>query len=672
MRDVQAEVHLSCITALLPSSSHSLSRRIPDFGAALLHQLAGLDKRRWLSLLVKCWPQHGLGSERVSLMAYGRILVLAVKRAWNHRLLTSLSIWGVALAVALIGSIPIFTESVGMHIVRQELAEDAYGNTSPPLAFRYYRVPSAPEPMTMQQALDLGTWLGQLTSREMGLPVARTHVQIGSHAFMIRPLSGDTRYQERGLRLVRVNCVPGIERQIEIVEGIPFSEADTADTLLVWARPSLLDELGIQVGEEFDLFNHNALHPDRPLRFRMGGAWQAKDPNGPFWYTDPHQLLELEFLTSLGAFTRFVAPVMPQQLDFSFWYYVLDEGRIRLDRVEAYARGARIAQAKAEGMLPSIRVDRSPIKPLREAQHRAVVLERLLLGFNLPVIVLLLVFLAAMSAVSLRFQRGELAILVSRGTSRVQLLGINAAEALLHISMGAPLGLLMARGFARAMSLCAGFMTFDRQVSLPLVAGGHDWRLTGLTLGFSLLARLLPTFRAGRSTIIMHGRARARPTRPNRTAWILFTVILSVASGYAYHQMRSRETLGLVSWQPGGEAVNDPLLFLAPTLFMVTLALIASSLFPAFMRILDLIAGLLGPSLYLGVRSLSRQSAWYTTSLFLLILCLCLGTFEASIARSADSWLLDRCTTKWVPTIASLSAPGPPLDQWSPSASTAG
>jgi len=83
-------------------------------------------------------------------MEYLSFLVLALKRMRSRWALALLSLLGIILTVGLITSIPVFTDSVGFQILKQELAKYAYGNANPAVALRYYRVPSAPETMTMQ------------------------------------------------------------------------------------------------------------------------------------------------------------------------------------------------------------------------------------------------------------------------------------------------------------------------------------------------------------------------------------------------------------------------------------------------------------------------------------------------------------------------------------------
>jgi putative ABC transport system permease protein len=61
------------------------------------------------------------------------------------------------------------------------------------------------------------------------------------------------------------------------------------------------------------------------------------------------------------------------------------------------------------------------------------------------------------------------------------------------------------------------------------------------------------------------------------------------------------------------------------------------------MRIPELLGRLIpSTSLYLGLRNLSRESGPYVAPLFVVATCLCLGVFEASVARSANTWLDDR------------------------------
>ena len=350
-----------------------------------------------------------------------------------------------------------------------------------------------------------------------------------------------------------------------------------------------------------------------------------------------------EFLTSVGAFARFIAHYVPQQTDFTFWYVVLDESRIRFDRVDDYTLGAQRAQLKAQRILPQLQVDRSPIEPLKEVQIRTRILKQLLLGFSLPVLALVLFFVGLIATLTVRYQENEVAILISRGASRLQVVGISALEGMIFMALGTPLGVVASLTFARAMSQASGFLAFGRSDPLPVTTYALDWRLVAVALVVSLLARLFPALSAARRTIVTYGHERARPGRLNVALKVLLMFFLVVATGYAWYRLSARGTLGLVSFEPGSGVTNDPLVFLAPTLFLFAVSLVSAQCFPFFMQILDIVGrNLPSTTLFLGLRNLARESGTYTIPLFLVITCLCLGSFEGSIARSADVWLVDR------------------------------
>ena len=130
------------------------------------------------------------------------------------------------------------------------------------------------------------------------------------------------------------------------------------------------------------------------------------------------------------------------------------------------------------------------------------------------------------------------------------------------------------------------------------------------------MARLIPTLQATRQTIVSYGQGRARSRRTGQALFLMLDVVLIAATIYAYNQVNVRGTFGLINWQTEDGGIRDPLLFIAPALFIVTVGLLSAQLFPILMRIPDLIGGLLpSTSLYLGLKNLARESGTYTGAL---------------------------------------------------------
>ena len=137
-------------------------------------------------------------------------------------------------------------------------------------------------------------------------------------------------------------------------------------------------------------------------------------------------------------------------------------------------------------------------------------------------------------------------------------------------------------------------------------------------------------------------------------------------TAYGYRQLVQRGLVGLSGWQEQ-DLLRDPLLLLAPTLFLFTAPLVASEIFVLLVRPLALIGRLL-PSVtgYLGLVSLGREGGQYRTPTYLLVLCLSLGVFYASLAKSADIWDGSRARRRrksWPLSKLPARPPGPTVAQ---------
>ena len=91
------------------------------------------------------------------------------------------------------------------------------------------------------------------------------------------------------------------------------------------------------------------------------------------------------------------------------------------------------------------------------------------------------------------------------------------------------------------------------------------------------------------------------------------------------------------------ELYQDPLLVLAPALFVVVLALVSMRVFRVAMFVLDRFAKWVRPmSIHMAMRQLGRHSHTYINPLLLVVVSLALGVYTLSMAASLDQWLADR------------------------------
>lgn len=580
---------------------------------------------------------HGIATRFVHLAAYASLIAkLALRRLRNRLDLTLLCLLGICLSVGLVVAIPTFSELAARLILLQELTDFSRGTSRPLFTMRHYALPQPDWPLPASQVEPVGGWLEQVTRQHVGLPIRSRYVQVESPGMLFEP---DTSSAGTPFTVAYVHDVAD---HLEVLEGEPYSLDDDGDYASVWVQEWLAAKLGLNVGEVRHLAYTTAEGRIR-LPIRIAGIWRPAEGSEEFWYGDPTTTLQFSFLTSPTRYRRFVESAFEQGTGFVFWYVVLDDRSLTLDNLDGYAKGLERTKQIAAARLPRYGMDLSPLEPLWQAHWRKTALTTILFGLSLPVLGLLFFFLALISGIAVRYQRAEAAVLASRGATAFHIIGISLAEALALAAVGLPLSLLTGYGFTRLAGQADGFLAFGRRALPATGLHGANWTLVAAALAVTVLMRLAPALAAARHSVVAYERQRSRPQMAMPWLRLSLTVPLLGATVYSYRQLRLRGTLGMLSWEPSGSPLEDPLVFLAPTLFFFSAALLLAAVFPLLMRFVDaVVARRLALPGYLGVRNLGREGGQYASALFLVILCLGVGAFQASVARSANRWFVER------------------------------
>jgi len=221
-------------------------------------------------------------------------------------------------------------------------------------------------------------------------------------------------------------------------------------------------------------------------------------------------------------------------------------------------------------------------------------------------------------------------------------MSLTLVDTLVILACATPLGIALGMLLARLLGYSQSFMLFIERTPLEVSTASLDWRLIGVAIAIGLLSRLIPAALAMRHSVVTYEQQSARRSAAVGATRLLILAILMGVTWYGYRQLNQRGILGMSGWQ-GEDPLSDPLLLLAPTLYLFTAPLLASELFALLMRPLSWLGKYLGSVTgYLGLMSLGREGGQYRTPTYLMVLCLSLGVFYASLARSADIWLVDR------------------------------
>ena len=579
------------------------------------------------------------------------MLFITLKRLQHHPWLTLLSILGVALAVGLVTSVPVFSKAVSFVMLQEELTEVSRRTGRPLFSMRVYVLPSGRYELPLDKCAVLGQHIAETLSNEVGLPVIRQSRHIETTGLAIRTRDEVTPYGPPHTFLTgdtNLAVLPGSESRITVLEGEPIEGGSPSENgeLKVWMHQTMADEMGVHPGEKFEVRD---LRRNISVPIVVAGIWRATDPKDPFWFSNPDLELRRKLLTREDDYKAIVEGPFKAQLGFVSWYLIMDDSRLASEKMEDYAEGLRKAHRIISKYLPNVRIDSSPLDALDNSISRERKLTVLLFVFSVPMMGFLLYFLTLISTITIRWQQRETAVMVSRGLRRGQLVTISLFETLIIVGIGVPLGILGGIRIAELMGYTKSFMSFTWREPLPVSPTAYNSPMLIAAIGATFLARLLPAFRSARTSVVSHERARARA--PHKPFWQRFYLdfLLLIPVAYAYRQLTLKGTLvPQVMTEEGANTttnatVQDPLLFLVPALFTLALSLLLVRLFPILMHIGDWLSALgRGATFYLAFRQLSRQSSQYTSALLLVITSLGLGAFMASMALSLDQWMIDR------------------------------
>ena len=592
--------------------------------------------------LVTRWQQ----AHAVIKLALG-LWQLAYQRLRYELALSSALLAGWLAAVALVAAIPMYTDAINQALLRKELQNDA-NSRRPAFAFFFNYTASNP---TVKVAWDRYFALDQYMDTQLvttlGLAVqARMHY-VKSDLFQLFSAVGTT-YERDGdaLERVQVGFIAGLDDHITLVEGSrPQSAWVPGELIEVMVAQSFAEKLGLQVGERYVLFNPagvaGAIEPIS-LPVHIVGIWAAADPTTNFWYIAP-AAFESTLLVAPANYTGALGDLLPRPLYDLGWYWVFDGGGVRAEAVEALLGRISQVQSQIGTIFSGVRLSLSPVSALQRYQVAVAAQAILILLLGLPVVGLILLFIALIANSMVEHQQLEIAILRSRGSGAGQIAAIYLFQgltlAMLALLFGLPLGWLA----AQAMGSTRQFLTFDRSDLLSVVITPTSGIFALLALGLALVVTIAPALRVAHVTIVTIKQQTGRATTRTHLRRTSLDLLLLAAAGYGYYLLAGQGRIAQLGWGIKSDPWENPLLFVAPTLFLLAGARLTLYCLPALLFGLErLVSQLPGVSMLLSLRNLARSRQQYTTLIVLLLLTASLGAYVTSFAHTLDENLTAR------------------------------
>lgn len=584
------------------------------------------------------------------------MIFITIKRMLRNPGLTVCLVVGIAVTVAIAVGIPMYSSTINSRMLVKELQEEG----RPPYSFMFRYLGSNSSEIEWKELSRVDEYIFSNAPSVIGLPEQLAARYMATDYF--RVFTADVKAYESPNELLdwtSVGFVSELEAHIDIVEGrFPrsVSATDTATAsnskwlpaIEVLVSRDRAEKLGFQVGEAYVLVREQkdirtGSITKIELTARIAGIWVPHDEGETYWFYSPDSFDDT-FIVSEQAFVEIIVPALGKNLYNGLWYFILDGSDLNIEDIPQLLENIRYLKARIASYNSAVSFVLSPEEALKKYRRAAFNLAILLYVFSIPVLILILYFIVLISSMIVERQSNEIALLRSRGSSSLQIVNMYLLENLLLGLIGILLGLIVGRLLARVMGATESFLKFSFREPVRV---RESWLILSFGLAaaaVSVFAILSPVFSASKHTIVSYKQERARSLHKPLWQRYFFDYLLLLPLGYGYYTLWRRGTIALVEGSSvSSDPFGNPILFLVPTLFVFTLALLFLRLFPVLMELFSRFGERFkGAPLLLAVRSLARSSSHYMGPLLLLILTTGLASFTASMARTLDGHIVDR------------------------------
>ncbi len=251
------------------------------------------------------------------------------------------------------------------------------------------------------------------------------------------------------------------------------------------------------------------------------------------------------------------------------------------------------------------------------------------------VAVVVLYYVVTLSALLMERQRGEIALLRSRGAGTGHLVSIFALEGFMVAGVGTVAGPLVAAAAVELAGQTPLFSGLSAEGGLDVGISAAAYGLSALGGLFSFVALMIPAIQAARVSVTGHRRQSARPERSPLYQRIYLDVLLLIVSIVLFRQLTEQGSV--VATRVFGEFAVNQLILAVPAVTLLAVSMVLLRLFPLLMGVVSrTLSSWIPAGLALGIWQMARNPTYYARISLLLILTAGLGLFAASFGGTLE------------------------------------
>jgi ABC-type antimicrobial peptide transport system permease subunit len=408
---------------------------------------------------------------------------------------------------------------------------------------------------------------------------------------------------------------------------------------------SMAEDYNLEVGDHLPLsFKPSADQPD--LWLEVSGILKPLDYDDPFWFgtynplrtdTDTRYLAQYSILVPNDSFFELASNIFPASSVQIAWHAFLSPEKVKVEDLSTLKGQLQVLSSDVEAL--GLRVETGLADTIESTVIRTTSVRVPLYLLITTVVLLALYYVLMVATLSLRQARREFAILLSRGASTWQLMGVKLVEA------GSICGVALLSGPGLALLLMRGLIQFG-----PLAETGKEyWTLqlpqaawlAAIVGAVACLASVLsPLPGALRKSVVNYAQTLSRSGRPPWWQRYYLDVVLMLAGLILLWRLR---IYGGILSQSGTGPQVDWLLLLAPLALLLGAATIMLRIFPLILQLMaQLVGEWRGLSSALAFWQAARDPGHIARLVLLLTLAMALGSLSSGLNVALDRNETDR------------------------------
>ena len=448
----------------------------------------------------------------------------------------------------------------------------------------------------------------------------------------------------------RVLYFEAVQDHIEIVDGrwpdaAPAATPDAPPTIEVALGADAAASGGFELGEQRVI--HASWRDDaQPITISVVGLVRPTDYTERYWgVRRDHFQVPVEktdafaFFAPKGTLVDAMAGYMPELRSRLEVLAQIDRRAFEAEEAGLAALRFRAAFEAIGKEIERTRIETEIVTVLEDYETKEFFSSIPLLVLTLQIVGIVLFYLVLVSTMVVERQSAEVALLKSRGAGLGHIMTISTLEGLVLVGLAVGVGPLVAREAIGLLGYTPAFegLTDGARLSVELTGEAYIWAAIGAALSF--VALIWPAWRSNRATVVGYARASSRPQdRPAFQRYYLDLVVVGVGA-LLFFQLQ--DSGSLVTEDLFGGLQQDPLLLIAPAVFVVTVAVLFLRLFPLLLGGVAWVARQFGgASMQMALWHLTRAPVQPGRLALLLIMATSLGmfggTFGATLEKSFD------------------------------------